>query len=370
MRARARVMSEVEEVQEQMKVDIEAMKDQMAAMMEAILSMKKIMEVNVAAVVATNVVAEVDPTPPSGLNQINHPTSDMVGPRGKELGSTNDPHFNVNNSTPILIESQQPQSDHVHVSQPMGETHEIPHHNLVDFKPRFGYATKGQVVGGVPLPNTLEGPQFCPQPQPFHFAVGRVLLAMDLEAQVAPPMTEREMITMIVDTLSVFYYEKMVAYTPSSFANLVFAGEMIKVGLKRGKFDHPALTNKKPGANRKDEKEEGTHAVTVIPTWANFPPAQQCHYAANISPSHYPPPYQPRTPNQPQRPPLNQPQGSPVGHPIPNTNQNTDHGGNFPTKKHVEFTPILVSYANLLPYLLDNSIVAITPAKVPQPPFF
>ena len=93
MRARASVMSEVEEVQEQMKVDIEAMKDQMAAMMEAILSMKKIMEVNVAAVVATNVVAEVDPTPPSGLNQINHPTSDMVGPRGKELGSTNDPHF-------------------------------------------------------------------------------------------------------------------------------------------------------------------------------------------------------------------------------------------------------------------------------------
>jgi len=32
----------------------------------------------------------------------------------------------------------------------------------------------------------------------------------DLAAQVAPPMMEREMITMIVDTLLVFYYEKMV----------------------------------------------------------------------------------------------------------------------------------------------------------------
>jgi len=42
-RARARVMSEVEEVQEQMEADMEAMKDQMVAMMEAMLSMKKIM---------------------------------------------------------------------------------------------------------------------------------------------------------------------------------------------------------------------------------------------------------------------------------------------------------------------------------------
>jgi len=68
------------------------------------------------------------------------------------------PDENVNNSTPIIIENQQPQSDHAHVSQPMGETHEIPHHNLADFEPRLKYATEGQAVGGVPLPNTLEGP--------------------------------------------------------------------------------------------------------------------------------------------------------------------------------------------------------------------
>jgi len=33
----------------------------------------------------------------------------------------------------------------------------------------------------------------------------------DLAAQVAPPMTERVTITVIVDTLPVLYYEKMVA---------------------------------------------------------------------------------------------------------------------------------------------------------------
>ena len=195
-----------------------------------------------------------------------------------------------------------------------------------------------------------------------------------MATRVAPPMTEKEIITMIVDTLPMFFYEKMVGCTPLSFADLVFAGERIKVGLKRGKFDYPALMNEKPRANREDEKEEGTHAVTVVPTWLNFPPARQCHCSANISPSHYPPPYQPRGPNHPQRPSLNQPQSLPVAHPMPNTtlntNQNTNQGRNFPAKKHVEFAPILVSYANLLPYLLDHSMVAITPAKIPQPPFF
>jgi len=49
MRARARVMGEVEEVQEQIKADIEAMKEKMTTMMEANMRMKEIMEVNAAA---------------------------------------------------------------------------------------------------------------------------------------------------------------------------------------------------------------------------------------------------------------------------------------------------------------------------------
>jgi len=54
----------------------------------------------------------------------------------------------------------------------------------------------------------------------------------DLAAQVAPPMVEREMVTMMVDTLPVFYYEKLVGYMPSSFADLVFARERIEVGFE------------------------------------------------------------------------------------------------------------------------------------------
>ena len=39
----------------------------------------------------------------------------------------------------------------------------------------------------------------------------------------------------------------MVGYTPSSFTDLVFAGERIDVSPKRGKFNHPAWTDEKLG---------------------------------------------------------------------------------------------------------------------------
>ena len=88
-------------------------------------------------------------------------------------------------------------------------------------------------------------------------------------------MMEREMITMIVDTLPVFYYEKMVGYMPSSFAYLVFAGERIEVGLKRGKFDYAAPaspSNRRFRASGAKKKEGDTHTVTLVSTW---PKSQQ-----------------------------------------------------------------------------------------------
>ena len=113
--------------------------------------------------------------------------------------------------------------------------------------------------------------------------------------------------------------------------------------------------------------------MTTIPTWPNFPPAPQYQYSANISPSHYPPPYQPRTLNHPQRSPLNQPQSLPSAHPIPNTtlntNKNIKRGRNFPENKPAGFTPIPMPYVDLLPYLLNNAMAIISLTKTPQPSF-
>ena len=139
----------------------------------------------------------------------------------------------------------------------------------------------------------------------------------DLAAQVAPPMMEREMITMIVDTLPVFYYEKMVGYMPSSFADLVFAGERIEVGLRRGKFDYAAsasTSNRRSGMGGAKKKEGDTHALTSIPIWPKsqqnphnptyqYSPHQP-NYSANVGTPTNLAPAQQILPAQPQRPPL------------------------------------------------------------------
>jgi len=58
---------------------MEAMNDQMTTMMEAMMSMRKMVEVNAAAITITSAATEVDPTHPSGGNQVSHPVPDMVG---------------------------------------------------------------------------------------------------------------------------------------------------------------------------------------------------------------------------------------------------------------------------------------------------
>ena len=45
-----------------MKADIKAMKEQMSTMMEAMMSMRRMMEVNAAIVVAASTATKVDPT--------------------------------------------------------------------------------------------------------------------------------------------------------------------------------------------------------------------------------------------------------------------------------------------------------------------
>ena len=102
------------------------------------------------------------------------------------------------------------------------------------------------------------------------------------------------MITMIVDMLLVFYYEKMVGYMPSSFVDLVFAGKRIEIGLRKGKFDYVAsisVGNRRTGIGGAKKKEGDAHVVTTAPTWPSSQqtphnpmyqyPSHQYNYSAN-----------------------------------------------------------------------------------------
>ena len=70
---------------------MEALKDQMTSMMEAMLSMKQMMESNAAAIAATSATIEADPTHPSAINQANQPIPDIVAQGGEVLGSIDGP---------------------------------------------------------------------------------------------------------------------------------------------------------------------------------------------------------------------------------------------------------------------------------------
>jgi len=181
-------MGDIEEVQEQMKADIEALKDQVASIMEAMLSMKRMMESNMTAVAAASIAIEVNPTHPSAINQANQPAPDMVGQGGKVLGSTGGPHLgynrnaypynlppnytpptthmpnkNVNSAVPVTFEGQQP--------QPVGGTREEPRERAQgDFDPYPTFTVEGPAFNAMPQPNTAGAPQ--PRPlQPLHFSV-------------------------------------------------------------------------------------------------------------------------------------------------------------------------------------------------------
>ncbi|KAL5141735.1 hypothetical protein HKD37_09G025027 [Glycine soja] len=218
------------------------------------------------------------------------------------------PNKNVNNSTPIPIESQQPQTDHAH-------THEIPHHNLADFEPCLGYATEGQAVGGIPLQNPLEGPQYHPQLHLLHSTTSKNPHAM----------------------------AEMGKWWATHLQALRIWSSTGK-GSKR--------TNEKTRAKEEGENEGETHATTVP--------------ISNLLIPHHPIIH--------KRPSLNQPQSLSTTQPMLNTtfstNRNTNQKGILQQKAYRIHPKFRCHMLNLLSYLFDNSMVAIIPIRFPQPPFF
>ena len=79
----------------------------------------------------------------------------------------------------------------------------------------------------------------------------------DLAAQVQPPMTDKELNKMFLNTLKALYYDRMIGNSNKDFSDVVSVGEMIEVGVKQGKIE--ALKAKKQISKRKKRE---THVVT------------------------------------------------------------------------------------------------------------
>ncbi|KAL5146824.1 hypothetical protein HKD37_06G016607 [Glycine soja] len=318
------------------RADMSALKEQMASMMEAMLSMKQLIEKNAATAAAVSSAAEADPTP---LATTHHPPSNIVG-RGRDaLGHDGSPHLGYNRaaypyglppnySPPIMQEDAGHIASPVHEKEPPQQPDEV-HKDPQDYARR-------DVEFYPPIPEGL-APGTLPQP---NIAASPIL----------------------------------VGYMPSSFADLVFAGERIEVGLKRGKFDYVSSTNvnaKRIGATGAKRKEGDAHAVSSTPAWVK--PQQTPHgthqyaqhhpsfsaHAGNASSST---PVQPKAPTQREAPQVPTPNT-----PRPAGNSNTTR--NFPPRPLPEFTPLPMTYEDLLPSLIANHLAVVTPGRVLEPPF-
>ena len=70
--AKTKIISDIEQVQGKMKGDMKAMKEHMTMMMEVMISMRKMMDVNVVSIVAASASTERDLTHLPGFNQESH----------------------------------------------------------------------------------------------------------------------------------------------------------------------------------------------------------------------------------------------------------------------------------------------------------
>ena len=79
----------------------------------------------------------------------------------------------------------------------------------------------------------------------------------DLAVQVQPPMTDKELNKIFLNTLKTLYYDWMIGNSNKNFSDVLSAGEIIEAEVKQVKIK--ALEVKKPTFKK---KEWETHAVT------------------------------------------------------------------------------------------------------------
>ncbi|KAK2370575.1 hypothetical protein QL285_083616 [Trifolium repens] len=163
----------------------------------------------------------------------------------------------------------------------------------------------------------------------------------ELAAQICPPLEEKELCKLFLNTLSQFYYKKMVASTPNNFTEMVAMGMRLEQGVREGRLmkgDAPANNAKRFGNGYPRKKEEEVDMVTHGGSRSEYP--IYTHIAA-ISPipqnPHYPPPY---------------PQQQAAQQPFNQQNR---------PQRTQSFNPIPMKYADLLPALLVKNLVQTKP---------
>ncbi|GAU38952.1 hypothetical protein TSUD_363910 [Trifolium subterraneum] len=159
----------------------------------------------------------------------------------------------------------------------------------------------------------------------------------EIAAQICPPLEEKEMTKIFLNTLDSFYYERMIASTPSDFTEMVNMGMRLEEGVRQGRLV------------RENVPVSSTKRFGTVPPVPQNPPYQP--QMTQRPPSQYPPLYQHAYPQQPY------PQ-RPQNH-LPGPQQPFSHPSC--PKRSPPFDPIPMKYAELLLTLLAKNLVHTRP---------
>ncbi|CAL5211971.1 unnamed protein product [Lathyrus oleraceus] len=200
----------------------------------------------------------------------------------------------------------------------------------------------------------------------------------ELTACVEPPLLDKELMELFRDTLQSPYFERMISSAASDFANLVTIGERIESALKSGRIQGASSNqaSETESLSNSQKEEDEINAVMANVRYSHDAPA----IAYGCSPSQQSPFPTPRYPyRQPARPraPFKQPWT------VPHTNQisrgqgyqnqhlNQHRPRNNLERRNAHLDPIRMSYSQLLPYLIQSSLVepkSLRPLSEPYPP--
>ena len=167
-------------------------------------------------------------------------------------------------------------------------------------------------------------------------------------SQVQPPFTHKEINSYFVDTLPSPYYDMLIGKVFLKFGDLLYAVGRIEYGIKKGRIanteirvpeqgrnvidKHILATSRGKGSKRKFNEEEETVKNLSHPSQAMLPPSQ-------IS-------VQGRDPDV-----------------------NSNYSQSSKKKRAKRYHALLVSYAQLLPILVQKYKIPIIPAKPRKPPY-
>ena len=83
-------------------------------------------------------------------------------------------------------------------------------------------------------------------------------------AQVQPPLLDKELVDMFMDSLQSSYFERMVGIVSSNFSDLVKFGERIETSLESGRIQGASSSQTRETKSLSSSQEEEEYVINAI----------------------------------------------------------------------------------------------------------